>query len=70
MINDFKSIDELFDRVEPALKIKVEEGKALGYQITENDIWKYLVETRWKKAHNLTLSDIVNDILNLDLNDL
>ena len=70
MINDFKSIDELFDRVEPALKIKVEEGKALGYQITENDIWEYLVNSKWKKAKNLMLSDVVDDILNLDLKNI
>ena len=70
MINDFKSIDELFDRVEPALKIKVKEGKALGYRITENDIWKYLIDSKWKNASHLMLSDIVGDILNLDLKNI
>lgn len=70
MIDEFKSIDELFDRVEPALKVKVREGISLGYQITDNDIWNYLVKSKWKKARNLMLSDVVDDILNLDLNNI
>lgn len=70
MIDEFKSIDELFDRVEPALKVKVREGTSLGYQITDNDIWNYLVKSKWKKARNLMLSDVVDDILNLDLNNI
>ena len=70
MIDEFKSIGELFDRVEPALKVKVREGISLGCQITENDIWEYLVNSKWKKARNLMLSDVVNDILSLNLNDI
>lgn len=70
MIDEFKSIDELFDRVEPALKVKVREGISLGYQIADNDIWNYLVKSKWKKARNLMLSDVVDDILNLDLNNI
>lgn len=70
MIDEFKSIDELFDRVEPALKVKVREGISLGYQITDNDIWNYLVKSKWKMARNLMLSDVVDDILNLDLNNI
>ncbi len=70
MIDEFKSIGELFDRVEPSLKVKVKEGISLGYQITENDIWEYLVNSKWKKAKNLMLSDVVDDILNLDLKNI
>ena len=70
MINEFKSIGELFDRIKPALKIKVKEGISLGYQITENDIWEYLINSKWKKANNLMLSDVVDDILNLDLKNI
>jgi len=70
MIDEFKSLEELYDRVKPALSTKVFESHEFGFEVSEIDIWKYLVETRWKKAHNLALSDVVNDILNLDLNDM
>ena len=63
MIDEFKSLEELYDRVKPALSTKVFESHEFGFEVSEIDIWKYLVETRWKKAHKLTLSDIVNDIL-------
>ena len=70
MIDEFKSLEELYDRVKPALSTKVFESREFDFEVSEIDIWKYLVETRWKKAHNLALSDVVNDILNLDLNDM
>ena len=34
--------------------------------IHTNDIWNYLILTKWTKSHNLELSDIVSDILNCD----
>lgn len=70
MVEEFKSLEELFDRVKPALNTKVFEGKEFGFQVKEMDIWNYLAQNKWKKANNLMLSDIVDDILNLDLNEL
>ena len=70
MVEEFKSIEELFDRVRPALNTKVFEGKEFGFQVKEIDIWNYLVDSKWKKSNNLMLSDIVDDILNLDLKKL
>ena len=34
--------------------------------ITENDIWNYLRESKWKNSINLTLSEMVQDILHTD----
>ena len=71
MVEEFKSIEELFERVKPALSTKVFEGRELGFSnIKEMDIWNYLAKNKWKKSNNLMLSDIVNDIFNLDLNRL
>ena len=67
MVEEFKSLEELFDRVEPALNTKVVEGREFGFQVKEIDIWNYLVKNKWKKARGLMLSDIVDDILNFDL---
>ena len=38
--------------------------------ITNEDIWKYLIITKWKNSHNLTISEIVNDIIMLDVNNI
>lgn len=64
---EFSSQEELFKRVQPALNAKLAELHRLGYSyISVNDIWHYLVEEKWKKSHDLTLSDIVHDILHLN----
>ena len=64
---EFSSQEELFKRVQPASNAKLAELHRLGYPyIQVSDIWRYLVEEKWKKSHELTLSDIVHDILHVD----
>ncbi|MEG0826319.1 MAG: post-transcriptional regulator [Bacilli bacterium] len=64
---EFKSVEELYHRIKPALSTKKEEMKRLGYNyINEIDIWNYLKEIKWKSSFNLSLSDMVNDVLNTD----
>ena len=64
---EFSSQEELYKRVQPALKAKLAELHRLGYPYIQLiDIWNYLIFSKWKKAQNLTLSDIVNDILHVD----
>lgn len=68
---EFKSKEELYKRVKPALEAKCNEFKRLGITyIRTVDIWNYLIKTKWTKAHNLVLFDIVHDILNADLKSL
>ena len=65
----FNSKEELYERVLPALKIKLKEFKRLGNSnITCLDVWDYLIYSSWKSGKNLMLSDIVNDILCIDSN--
>ena len=67
----FSSKEELFKRVGPALRSKVNELHRLGYSyIQELDVWNYLIETKWSKSKNLMLSDIVNDILQSKLENI
>lgn len=67
MTYEFNSIEELHERVLPALNTRISELNELGYNdIDEKDIWEYLVSSKWKIANYLTLSDIVSDILNVD----
>lgn len=63
----FESLTELYKRVRPALTIKKLELKRLGFNyIKEEDIWNFFKETKWGRASNLSLSEMVNDILNCD----
>lgn len=65
---EFNSKEELYERVLPALKLKVKEFKRLGNSnITCSDVWDYLIYSSWKSGKNLMLSDIVNDILYLEI---
>jgi len=70
MIEEFKTIDELFQRVLPALKTKSSELSLSGVKVSEEEIWKFLSETKWKDSTHLTLFDIVDDILELEVTDL
>jgi len=64
---EFKTLQELYNRVKPALITKRNEMRRLGYSyIQEEDIWNFLKENKWINARNLGLSDMVDDILNTD----
>ena len=63
----FNSVEELYKRVRPALTSKKREFRRSGINyIKEEDIWNYLIESKWKKSAGLELFNIVEDILNTD----
>lgn len=60
----FSSLKELYDRIKPALHSKEKELHLAGYKfITSDDIFNYLKEAKWSKKNNLTLNELVSDIL-------
>lgn len=63
---EFKSLEELYSRVKPALYSKVMELKRnkITY-IKEVDIWNYLSNNVWKNTDSLSLSGMVENILDL-----
>ena len=67
----YKSEKDLYDNLVPALKVKKRLLDKSGYDnISIEDIWNYLKESRWSKAIGLELADMVSDIVhvnNLDL---
>ena len=64
---EFENLKQLYDRVKPALITKKNEMKRMGYTyIKEEDIWNYLKEVKWVKTRNLSLYEMVSDILNSD----
>ena len=68
---EFNNLKELKKRIEPAIDSKIKELKEKKYTIvTKEDIWNYLIKNKWKNSVNLTLYDIINDILNLNNDDI
>ncbi len=68
---NFRNLDELYNRIKPALYSKVEEIKRnnISY-IKEEDIWNYLSINKWKNSESLTLNDMVTDIMDLKIDDV
>jgi len=63
----YSSLEELYKRLLPALRTKKEEmlkEKLRG--ITVEDIWLYFCKNVWTHKNNLSLGEMVNDILNTD----
>ena len=61
---DFSSVEELYEKLLPVLKTKINEMKLNGINyISYKDIWDYNYN-KWSKSHNLEFSDMVDDILN------
>ena len=68
---EYKSQEELYQGLIPALNVKVKYLKrAKQKEITKEDIWNYLKETKWKSSIDLTLADMVQDILHVDNGEL
>ena len=64
---NFGTLIDLYNRVLPALKSKVKELKQNHITfVTEKDVWDCLRRTKWNGESDLTLYDIVNDILFVD----
>lgn len=64
---EFDSLNELYTRIKPALLTKKNELKRSGIDyIKEEDIWNYLTEHKWSNSRNLSLYQMVSDILNTE----
>lgn len=70
-MDGFSSLTELYERVKPALKSKCRDFKRLGIDYIDiSDIWNYLKNNVWNKGKNLTLADIVDDIMCVNIDAL
>jgi hypothetical protein len=63
---EFKTIEELYNRILPALKYTKRRMKRKGINKEEKDIFLELSHD-WAKRKELSLFDIVSDILNYDI---
>lgn len=65
-MEEFKSLDELYRKLLPAFKVKINDLKRNKItNIEYKDIWEYLKDNNWKYRSNLTLGEMVNDIINV-----
>lgn len=66
MDKDLFSKDELYKKLGPCLNSKIKELNRVGIDnVSKKDIWNYLKKFKWKNDEPF-LSDMVNDILNVD----
>lgn len=64
---EFTSQKELYQRLIPAFNVKLRLLKESNYKdITKKDIWNYLKDNKWCKSIDLTLAEMVNDIIHAD----
>ncbi len=64
---EIKSQEQLYQILIPAFKVKLRLLKNDNYNsITKKDIWNYLKENKWCKSIDLTLAEMVNDIIHAD----
>lgn len=62
---EFNNLSELYERLKPALRTKKNEMNRRGFTyIRLEDIWNYLKEVKWKRASDLSLHEMVSDVLN------
>lgn len=63
----FASVEELYHHIKPALNAKASSMKRNGFSyIKPDDIWNYFKEKKWIKDTNLTICEMVDDIMNTD----
>ena len=66
-MREYKSQKELYEGLIPAMNVKLALLKKGQYEnIACEDIWNYLRDTKWKNSVDLTLGEMVNDIIHTD----
>lgn len=66
-MDGYTSQKELYESLKPAFNVKLRLiNKDYDY-ITKNDIWNYLKINKWCKDVGLTISEMVDDIIMVDI---
>ena len=63
-MDEYKSMRELFNSLKPAFDVKL---RLINKDITRTDIWNYLKINKWCKDVNLSISEMVDDIMMVDI---
>ena len=66
-MDEYKSQKELYLALVPALNVKMRIIKSSEYSyIKKEDIWNYLRTNKWCKDIDLCISEMVDDIINVE----
>ncbi len=65
---EFNSSLELRSRVESVLDSRRSELKRVGYNVSNDDMWTYLSNVIFPNSVGLTLYDVVDEIMHIDVN--
>lgn len=64
---EYNSERELFEDLKGAFKVKLRMIEGTYDNISMLDIYDYLKLNKWRYAKDLTISEIVNDIIDVDI---
>lgn len=67
ILMEYSSQEELFNSLKGAFNVKLRLIKDEYDYINSVDIWNYLKINKWCKDKNLSLSEMVNDIIDVDI---
>lgn len=65
-MNEYSSLKDLYIDLLPSFKVKLRLLNFYKYNLSIKDIWLYLQNTKWKYDSDLTIDEMVNDIINVD----
>ena len=66
-MREYNSQKELYMNLVPALNVKLKLLRRNNYKdITREYIWNYLRDNKWRYGVDLTLADMVQDIIHTD----
>lgn len=64
---EYSSQEELFKSLTGAFNVKIRMCQDKYRYIKKEDIWNYLKINKWCKDKNLSISEMVNDIIEVDI---
>ena len=68
---EYNNQKELYIALLPAFNVKKRLASITKYPHTKNsDIWSYLAQNKWRHSNGLTIADMVNDIIMVDISDV
>jgi hypothetical protein len=63
---EYDNLTNLYQFLIPAFDVKLRLIKNDNYHLTKKDIWLYLASTKWSSSTDLTISDMVDDIITVN----
>ena len=65
---EYNSQLELYQSLIPAFNVKNRLLKNEHANVSNKEIWLYLAKHKWCNANDLTINEMVNDIITFDIN--